>query len=197
MTLNQKPESLDDLLDQAKRYAEFSMRYSGRVPTTLLLLGPSGPGIYVPRNLDDEQAKNDFAAVARRMAIAHDATAVVMVVEAWARRATSDVPLDLTIPPSQAPDRQEVVSLVGEALGLQKVTFLPIRRTATGAFSGFGPDCVQNFNQMQGRFAEILPAQTPTSEEKASAQAILRAQGIKQTTPTCKPVSAPKHWHRV
>ena len=42
-------------------------------------------------------------------------TAAVMALEAWTLLAKPDVPLDLHQRPSEAPDRQEVVSLLGEA----------------------------------------------------------------------------------
>lgn len=197
MTSNQPIKSLDDLFASAQHYAESSMRFGGRVPGTLFLLAPSGVGVYVPQSLGDEQAKSNFAAAARRLAIAHDASAVVMVLEAWTTVSTSGVPLDPTIPPSQAPDRQEVVALVGEAAGVQKVSFLPIQRNAAGTFSGFGETRVVCCDQIQGRFAQILPAQPPTEEERLHAAATLRAMGITQTATGPKSTAPPRHRHRV
>lgn len=195
MTL--KPTPLDDLLSHAERYAEFSLRYDGRVPGTFLLLSPTGAGIYVPRNLGDEEARNRFTSIARLIALAHGATAGVMVLESWVMHAVPGVPFDLTLPPSQAPDRQEVVALIGEAVGVQKVRFLPILRTAAGAFGGFGETSVEVFDQVQGRFAQILPTHPPTAEEKARAHAILQAQGMREETPAPKTTPTPRHWHRV
>ncbi len=198
MITNSSPQSLDDLLRTAENYADFTLRYGGRVPEALLLLGPSGPSLYLPKNLSDEQAKDEFAATARHLAIAHDATALVMVFEAWARLAKPGVPLDANLPPSEAPDRQEVVALIGEAVGAQQARMIPILRNAVGTFSGLGESCVQTFDRAQGRFAEILPAQPPTAEEKARSEAILRAQGV-VLTPTAPETSSMnprhRHWH--
>jgi hypothetical protein len=193
--MNARTESLDDLLSHAERYAEFSLRYHGSVPSTLLLLGPSGPGIYVPRHLDGDQAKDQFAATARQLALAHEATAVVTVLEAWAAHAAPGVPFGPTLPPSQAPNRQEVVALIGEAAGVQKAMFLPIQRHAAGGFSGFGPACVPACDHAEGRFAQILPAHPPTPAEKAQAQAKLHALGMRKELPAPSQTAAPRYWH--
>lgn len=195
MTPDTPQQSLDDLLQHAERYAEFSLRYDGRVPATLLMHGPSGPSVYVPRHLDGDQAKNHFAATAHQLAIAYDATAAVMVLEAWAANATPGLPLDPSLPPSQSPHRQEVVPLIGEAAGVQKLVFLPIQRHAAGGFASFGPAHVQVGDHAEGRFAQILPPHPPTPEEKARAQAILRTQGMKEEWAAPRKSTAPRYWH--
>jgi hypothetical protein len=54
-------QTLDDLLAQAEHYANYSMRNFGRVPPALFLLGADGPVIFIPENLADDDAKDDFA----------------------------------------------------------------------------------------------------------------------------------------
>ena len=186
MIPNALPQSLDDLLVHAQHYAEFNLRYRGSLPGTLFLLGPKGPAIFVPPSLADETAKNAFAADARLMCVAHGATATVMALEAWAVLAKPDAPLDPTQRPSLSPDRCEVVALMGEAAGQQQAKFLPILRNGAGTFVGFGEAQVMRCDHAQGRFAEILPAQPPTAEEQARAQAMLRARGIVITGPRCR-----------
>lgn len=195
MKTNPGPISLDDLLQHAERYAEFSMRYDGRVPGTLLMHGPSGPAMYVPCHLDGDQAKNHFAATARQLAIAHDATAVVMVLEAWATQAAPGVPLDPSVPPSQSPHRQEVVALIGETAGTQKVVFLPIQRHAAGGFASFGPAQVQACDHAEGRLAQILPPHPPTPEEKSRARALLHEHGMRKELAAPRQSAAPRYWH--
>jgi len=46
---------------QAEHYANYSMRNFGRVPPALFLLGADGPVIFIPENLADDDAKDDFA----------------------------------------------------------------------------------------------------------------------------------------
>jgi hypothetical protein len=55
-----KPESLDDLLANAEHYANFSMRNMGRMPPTLFLIGANGSFMFIPDNLADEHAKDEF-----------------------------------------------------------------------------------------------------------------------------------------
>jgi hypothetical protein len=76
-------QTLDDLLAQAGHYANHSMRNIGRVPPTLFLIGANGLVMFIPDNLADDSAKDDFATTARLMCIAHAATATVMTLEAW------------------------------------------------------------------------------------------------------------------
>ena len=190
-----KPESLDDLLQVAERYAEYCLRYTGRVAGTLLLQGSDGPSMFVPNRLDTIEAKNQFASQARQMAIAHGATAAVMVLEAWAVHAAPGVPLHPTLPPSESPQRQEIVALLGEANGVQRAVMLPIERHVAGGFSHFGPPQVQAADQAVGRFAQILPETPPTPEEQARAQAQLRAQGMRQEELSSQKTTTPHYWH--
>ena len=197
MTSNHKPASLDELLDHAAQYAEFNLSHAGSLPATLFLVGPKGPAVCVPPSLADEAAKNSFAADARLLCIAHGATAAVMELEAWALLSEPGVPLDPQQRPSQAPNRREVVALVGEAAGIHQVKFLPILRNVLGQFTGFGEAREIRCDQIQGRFAQILPAQLPTPEEQARAQAMLRARGIAMAAPPAqKPKTAPRPRHR-
>jgi hypothetical protein len=92
-------------------------------------------------------------------------------------------------------NRQEVVALIGEAAGVQQAIFLPIQRHAAGGFSGFGPACAQACDHAEGRFAQILPAHPPTPEEKAKAQAILDALGMRKELAAPSKVAAPRYWH--
>jgi hypothetical protein len=74
---------LDDLMAHAERYATFLMRKNGRVPPTLFAATPKGGLCYVPHDLADARAKDNFANAARLICAAYAATSVVMVVEGW------------------------------------------------------------------------------------------------------------------
>lgn len=67
--------------------------------------------------MGDERAKDHFANSAALICIAHDASAVVVILEAWIKVAAPGDTLDLTERPSEALDRREVVVLSGKALG--------------------------------------------------------------------------------
>jgi len=172
-------KTLDDLLAQAEHYANYSMRNIGRVPPTLFLIGADGPVIFIPENMADERAKDDFAATARLMCIAHAASACVMTLEAWAKFATPGEKLDMTEAPSEAFDRRELVVLMGESRDGQKQRFLPIIRSDNGKFFGFGESEVPAMDEMKGRFAQLLPTKVPDDGLREVAKAMLKLQGVK------------------
>jgi len=179
-----KPESLDDLLGNAEHYADYSMRNIGRLPPTLFLIGKNGPFMFIPENLADDHAKDDFATTARLMCIAHAATAVVMALEAWIKCAKPGETLDMTEPPSEAFDRQEVIVLMGESRDGLKQKFLSIIRSGNGKFFGFGESSVPDgIDQMKGRFAQILPPKAVDDELRLVAEAMLTVKGITPTKP--------------
>ena len=182
MPSGQTPTTLDDLLEQAEDFALFSMRQAGRVPPTVMAVAPKGLLIYLPESMGDEKAKNNFANTARLICIAHDVTAVVLILESWMKMAAPGETLDATEAPSEAIDRKEVVVLAAEARGAKRQKFLPIIRTDVGGFFGFGESDVPEFSNFEGRFAEILPPQAAAPALMAQAGLLLAAMGISDGT---------------
>jgi hypothetical protein len=172
-------QTLDDLLAQAEHYANYWMRNMGRVPPTLFLIGADGPVMFIPENMADDGAKDDFATTARLMCIAHAATASVMTLEAWAKSANPGEKMDMTEPPSEAFDRREVLVLLGESRDGQKQKFLPIIRSGNGKFFGFGESEVPGMDEMKGRFAQILPPKVPDDAMRDLAKIMLKVNGVK------------------
>ena len=177
--LPRKLKTLDDLLGQAEHYGYYSMRNMGRVPPTLFLIGTDGPLVFIPENMADDGAKDDFAATARLLCIAHAASACVMTLEAWAKFAQPGEKLDMTEAPSEAFDRREMVVLMGESCDGQKQKFLPIIRSDNGKFFGFGESEVPGIDEIKGRFAQILPTQVPDDGLRHVATAMLKVKGVK------------------
>ena len=70
--------------------------------------------MFVPTSLTDESEKDAFATTARLMCIAHAATVCVMAMEAWMKMAKPGEKLDMTEPPSESFDRQEVVVIMAK-----------------------------------------------------------------------------------
>jgi hypothetical protein len=176
-------ETLDDLLAQAEHYAEFCMRNSGKMAPTLFMIGADGPLMFVPASLVDADEKDAFANTARLVCIAHAATVSVMALEAWMKTATPGEKMDMTEPPSEAFDRQEVIVLMGESHGGQKQKFLPIIRSGNGKFFNLGETTVPGMDKMEGRFAQILPPKLATAEHRALAHAMLKVKGVNITKP--------------
>ena len=138
-----------------------------------------GPLMFMPESLEDAAAKDDFATNARLMCIAHGATACVMTLEAWMKSATPGEKLDMTEPPSEAFDRQEVIVLMGESHDGQKQKFLPIIRSDNGNFFGFGEPNTPSMDKMEGRFAQILPPKVAEAHIREVAKAMLKVKGVK------------------
>ncbi len=66
MSPNLNPKTLDDLLANARHYAEYCMRSTGNLPPTLFLIGSDGKQVMLmPQNLADEKAKDDFATMSK------------------------------------------------------------------------------------------------------------------------------------
>ena len=164
---------------QAGHYAGFCMRNSGKMAPTLFLIGADGPLMFVPTSLTDESEKDAFATTARLMCIAHAATVCVMAMEAWLKTAKPGEPFDLTEPPSEAFDRQEVVVLMGEDRNRQRQQFLAIVRSDNGKFFGLTTADVPAPDKMTGRFANILPPKAPDQEMQMLAKTMLKVRGSK------------------
>jgi hypothetical protein len=182
----QQPPQLktpDDLLAQAAHYAEFCMRNSGKMAPTLFLIGADGPLMFVPASLVDDDEKDAFANTARLVCIAHAATVTVMALGAWMKTATPGEKMDMTEPPSEAFDRQEVIVLMGESHSGRKQKFLPIIRSGNGKFFNLGETTIPDMDKMEGRFAQILPPNVATVEHRALAQAMLKVKGVNITKP--------------
>ena len=173
-----KLETLDDLLAQAGHYAEFCMRSSGAMRPALFLIGTDGPLTIATTSLDGVEEKDAFVTTARLICIAQAATSVVVALEAWMSFAKPGESGDTAEPPSEAFDRQEVVILMGESKTGHKQRFLPIIRSGNGKFFGFNESELPEMDRIEGRFSQILSAETPTIEHRLIAKAMLEVKGI-------------------
>ena len=182
----QEPTDLDSLTAYAEGYAEFAMKNSGQVPTTMLAVTPQGLLHFLPESLADETAKNNFAEIGRLICAAYGATCIVMILESWVTMAKPDEALDMDTPPSEAFDREEFVVVMGETFGRKTQRFLPILRTDAGGFFGFGEFDASKFNGIEGRFAGMLPPKKATRETREMTKAVLTAMGV-----TLKSLRAP------
>ena len=139
-----------------------------------------------PSSLADEAAKDDFAMVARLLCVAKAVTIAVMASEAWVAFAKPGETLDTAKPPSEAPDRRELVMVMGEDRAGQRQKLLPILRNEAGEFFGFGEFEMPQIDQVAGRFAQFLAPAIPSVEQSATAEAFLRniglASGSRHTT---------------
>jgi hypothetical protein len=174
------PKTLDDLMGNARHYADYCMRGTGNLPPTLFLIGHDGKQImFMPTNLADVKAKDDFATMSQLMAIASGATVAVLALEAWMKTAKPGETFYNTELPSEAFDRQEVVVLMGESIAEgRKQQMLPIIRSGNHNFFGFGDSAFEKLDKMEGRFSQLLPTKVPDEKMRALAMAMLKVKGI-------------------
>jgi hypothetical protein len=170
--LDEGREALKELMKEAERYVSLQMKYEGHCPARLYMDGIDGKAILNPPEMSSEQAKDNFATLAKLVCVAHGANATVWVSEAWMLRTKKDENLDLSILPSESLDRQEAVIIMGESRegGFQK--YLPILRHENGKFKGLGEANLEE-NQTKGRFAQFLPAEIPDKETRDMAKKAL------------------------
>lgn len=176
------PESeiarLTALANQAAHYANHMMLTTGSVPPTVIADTSDGYVFGMPSGLPDEAAKDRFAEAARLLAVAHGATAIAMILEAWVRLPDASGHLDTHTPPSQAPDRKEMVVVVVEGTTRCANRFLPIIRDTAGGFIEFGHHPMPDFANAEGRFAGLMPKHQAGPADVARARAGLAAMGF-------------------
>jgi len=187
MIPRKNPESQADdlktLLHHATGYARHMMETTGSVPPTLMADTPEGVILFVPKSMADDDAKDKFANAGRLLAVGHKATAVAMVLESWATFANRPGQPVANVPPSQSPDREEVVVVMAEAHCARAQQFLFIQRDGQGKFTGFGTSLLPQFDQMEGRFARMMPGKKPTENEAQMARTLLKTMGMAVQTP--------------
>jgi len=175
---NRNPGDLNGLLQHGAGYARHMMKTAGSVPPTLMADTPEGTMLFIPKTMGSENEKDAFANAGRLLAIGHKATSVMLILEAWmtvAKHPGETVP---DIPPSQSPDRKEVVVLTAEARGVRAQQFLFIGRDWQRRFTGFGTSLVPQFDQIEGRFARMMPPKEPSNKDARLARMALKAMGV-------------------
>ncbi|MBC7980374.1 MAG: hypothetical protein H7Y36_07415 [Armatimonadetes bacterium] len=174
----ENPQGLEPLARQAQDYALHMMRTTGSVPPTVIADTDEGFVFCMPTALTDDAAKDRFAEVTRLFAIGQSARSIVMIAEAWARHPDARGHLDTETPPSQAPDRKEVVVLMLEDHSRNATRMLPILRDDADVFSGFGDPGPLQFGESQGRFSGLMPRNKPSVREAAQARTTLISLGM-------------------
>jgi hypothetical protein len=164
-------KSLDEFIAYAEKYAGFALHQEGRLGAAFIFLGADGSVFFLPVNTADARAKHESTKLARLVCCAHSAAAVVFIAEAWMSNQAGTF-----THPSKALDRKEIVVLTAEGYGMRKQKFLPIVRTESGKFFGFGES--SGSDSAEGRFTNILPTGALTPEVQALANNILLALGV-------------------
>ena len=124
--------------------------------------------------------KDEACRFARHVCVAYNADAVTVMGEAWMLRAKDGKPVDLTVSPSESPDRIEVLAVSMSSrddTGVisHRASYRPIERGADDKPTGVGAEVKWEGVEYVGRFAEILPARKPTFTEQRIARKQLDA----------------------
>lgn len=161
-------------MSRGERYAEDALRETNHLDPAFMIVSGDGSFMVLPADTSDEHAKRRSVAIARLACVAHAATAVVFVSEAW----MSHNP-HFGARASQAPDRREILMISGETYSSRKQRLLPIIRHESGKFAGFVEGDNPNSDQVQGKFSTILPSWRPTAQEREEAKRMLADVGVK------------------
>jgi hypothetical protein len=144
-----------------------------------MALTPRGFILHIPTKFETDDQKELFSKTIRLMSVAYKATAVAMISESWiVTQQRRGQPPDLTVPPSQSPNREEVVAIMAESREGHAQRFLFIQRDSFGKFTGFGTSLLPQVHEVQGRFAGLLPPKEPTDEMALAARNLLQALGV-------------------
>ena len=171
-------EALEELMNEAQMIAAQAMRHIGDMPATLFIHGQEGNVIFRPESMESAAAKDRFAADSRVMCVAHAADAVVFCTEAWMLVPKNDKPLDLSVAPSQSPDKQEVLIFLGESRDGRIHRSIPIVRAENGKFAGFDEANEIRPDKVEGRFSQFLTEHIPTEQDREVAKLLLAVKGI-------------------
>ena len=172
-----KRERLESLIKQACHYAEWNLREYGQVPPSAMALTKDGIFLMSPSKIGTDSEKDQFADAARMLAVGYRADAVCMILESWAVFAKTPGQDITNCPPSQSPERVELVAISGEIKGLSAQQFLIIERDVSGGFLAFGKPMLPKFDELQGRFTGILPPREPKDNQAQMARFALAGMG--------------------
>lgn len=177
-TMNEKQNSpLQPLIAKATGYANFIMRKFGHIPPTLLAEARDGLILCVPERMENDKAKDAFTNIARLIAAAYAPKGVVMILESWMTRARPGG--EPVLPPSKAPDREEVVVLQAEGPKSYATAILSIQRDWDGKFTGLENMDIPQFDEIAGRFTVIFPPKPLSEEQRELARMALGLIGVK------------------
>jgi hypothetical protein len=171
-------KSLQNLMNEADLFVKHSMNERQYITPMLLVHGKNGIKRLGFDGEMSEQKKDQFALVARLTCIAEQADATVFVSEAWVKSAKPGEKLDLSKQPSEYPDRQEAVIMIGQTRTDCQQRSLPMLRAKNGKFIGFGEQKEAKADQLKGRFANLIPDEYPNELVSEAAKAVLDRVGL-------------------
>lgn len=148
-------QALNEMIDAAVEQVTQGLRENREIQPTWLCECGDGSRIVHVTPFGNTEEKQVVVDVMRALFASLGATSFVYVCEAWV--ATSPVGGDMTTPPSQRPDREEVVMfLAGDDAGAEVTRIYPLIRRAHYRKLG-EPYKLTVAGFMKSRFSHMLP----------------------------------------
>ena len=174
--------TLPDLIEEATRYARFTMKKSGFLAPVMMASTEQGLILFTPDSLSDTGAKDDFANKVRLITASYGANAVVLILESWITKAKPGENFDAETAPSESYDREEVVVLIGQSPQGNITRLLPIHRLGNGKFWNLGDAEDMPADSFEGRFAGLLPPKPADEKTRQMGKMLLEAMGMMVTS---------------
>lgn len=175
--MNPERKPLDSLLKEAGNYSEFFLKDSGHIkPVYMCITGEDILQMFQYPFEFNEQGKDDFENICRVMTIALEAKAYVVAVEMWVVLANT---FKINYRPSEHPDRQEMIMMVGQDTEQHAQRLFEITRISQGRFWSLNEFRMDGFvSGENGRFRGYMPIKPITPDVKQAAKVALELRGI-------------------
>lgn len=159
------------MMDLAADCAKFQLQHGGAFQPAYLYSNGSEIGVLSRADWDSAEAHTDFGEAVFLLAVARNVTACVLIVLI---EATPQSPAG----PDPAGSRggtREFVLLCWEARVGKAQFILPVLRSASGEFTGFGdPQAVE----VPEHFSGSIPTQEPSLAERRDAERLLKIRNV-------------------
>jgi hypothetical protein len=168
---------LDELMKQGARAAKSLMEVNGGFNQTILIDGVEGKVAYSPPPHLVNYSCDSFSCVARDMAVAYGATAIVIVAEATMFEECKKC--------RNVESQKEILSILGQTHDKCRQVVLPIIRSEDGKLDGFGEAIEVPASAVSGRYANLIETEVLDEETRRVAKESLREEGhhIKKDRP--------------
>ena len=168
-TKKQTNPTIETIRKLTRMGIENQFAHTGNMPKVLTCF-TGNQTLHVIPHLPDDEAKDKFAEYVRLLCTAEAVDAMVFVSEVWVGK-------DLSVRPSEQPDRQEAVVASIEMRGHPtEFWFYPINRNP-GEKPKLGEPQVFPETAPVGRFTRLLPPEPPTEGQRIIAAYLLELQG--------------------
>jgi hypothetical protein len=167
-------KDLDGVMEFVERKARWAVSQGQGMAPWAFMATPKGVNLLAFEEESTEAAKLRFAERVRLVCVAKDAAAAVLIGSAWMARGTQNE--KTILPPSQNPNRQECLLLIGRSFGKAIQKLIPVERDAKEKITGFGaPETYENIRPM-GALANFFPDSLPDAAARRQAQEQLDAE---------------------